>query len=86
MLLVADANIFFSAVIARGFTLDLLFSDGLQIEEAASFREYMSEADSISPDPDDVQYFALALKLGCPIWSNDPHFREQSDARVLIKP
>jgi len=27
------------------------------------FEEYLEKAKYISPDPDDVQYFALALKL-----------------------
>ena len=29
----------------------------------------------ISPDPDDVQYIALALKLNIPIWSNDKELK-----------
>ncbi|MBI2084046.1 MAG: DNA-binding protein [Candidatus Aenigmarchaeota archaeon] len=124
MLLVADANIFVSALISRGFTLDLFFSDKLQpivpdwifgeieehkyeileksglsedefnlfisllitrveIEPAEDFKEWLSKAEKISPDPDDVQYFALALKYNCPIWSNDPDFKQQSVVEAL---
>ena len=32
---------------------------------------YVDEAEKISPDPDDVAYIALALKLKCAIWSQD---------------
>ncbi len=34
-------------------------------------RAYIQMAERISTDPDDVQYFATALKLKCGIWSND---------------
>jgi len=124
MLVVADANVLISSIIGRSFTLDMLFSDKLEIavpdwifseiEEhkseileksmisqdefelfldliktkleivaSSELNEHMKKADEISVDPDDVQYFALALKLACPIWSNDPHFREQSSVRVF---
>ncbi len=36
----------------------------------------------ISPDIKDISYFALALYLDCPIWSNDKKLREQS--KVII--
>lgn len=124
MLIVADANVLISSVIAKGFTLDLLFSDKLEvvvpdwifseidehkeeileisgisqdefelflgiikacieIVESSELKDFMERADKISVDPDDVQYFALALKLSCPIWSNDPHFKKQSEVEVL---
>jgi len=35
------------------------------------------------PDPKDSPYLALALSLNCPIWSNDPHFKEQSLVKVF---
>ncbi|MEK6874007.1 MAG: PIN domain-containing protein, partial [Nanoarchaeota archaeon] len=37
----------------------------------STFYEFIDEAEKISPDPDDIMYFALAIKLDCPIWSND---------------
>ncbi len=124
MLLVVDATIFTSGLVARGFTLELFFSDKLQlivpdwifaeIEEhkeeilkrsglsedefnlfinllitrvdivpAEEFKEYLSKAEKISPDPDDVQYFALALKHNCPVWSNDQDFKQQSVVKAL---
>ena len=43
---------------------------------AEELKGKLHEADSISPDPDDVVYFALALKLNCVIWSNDKGLRE----------
>lgn len=37
---------------------------------------YIREAGVISPDEKDVDYFALALKLKCPIWSQDKALKE----------
>ncbi len=47
------------------------------------FTEMYEEAEQISPDPDDVQYFALALKLKRAIWSNDRALKRQSAVEVL---
>ena len=37
----------------------------------------MSEARTISPDPDDEPYFALALNLGGGLWSNDKKLKDE---------
>ena len=39
--------------------------------------EYIEEAEKITPDPDDMAYLALALKLNCAIWSNDKDLKEK---------
>ena len=43
------------------------------------------EAEKITKqiDPDDAEFVALALELDAPIWSYDPHFRQQNKARVI---
>ena len=46
-------------------------------------KEFTTGGGEISPDPDDVQYFALALKYDCTIWSNDGRLKEQSAVQVL---
>ena len=43
---------------------------------------FIKKAEKISPDPNDILYFALALKLNCPIWSNDKKLKEQN--KILI--
>ena len=43
---------------------------------------YVKEAEKITPDPDDMAYFALALKLDCAIWSNDKKLKEQDKIRI----
>jgi len=45
-------------------------------------REYVNEAEKITPDPNDTVYFALALKLNCAIWSNDKKLKEQDKIKV----
>jgi predicted nucleic acid-binding protein len=47
------------------------------------FEEFYKEAEQISPDPNDVQYFALALKLDGAIWSNDKALKKQFIVEVL---
>ena len=41
--------------------------------------KYMDEARQISPDPNDVDYFALALKMKCGIWSNDKEIKDKQE-------
>src|SRR3989338_6168107 len=43
---------------------------------------YVEEAEKLTPDPDDMAYFALALKLNCAIWSNDKKLKEQKTIKV----
>lgn len=54
--------------------------------EIVPFEEFIGvykEAEQISPDPDDVQYFALALKLKGAVWSNDKALKKQNVVKVL---
>jgi len=46
-------------------------------------KEWIKEAQSFSPDKDDIEYFALALKLGCLIWSEDKRLKAQSRVKVF---
>lgn len=49
-------------------------------------KDFMSEALQASPDPDDAEYFATALKLNCPIWSEDKLLKKQSRVKVFNTP
>lgn len=124
MLLVVDANVLFSALIAAGKTSELIFSGWLRLvapeflfreleehrrevlakssltqEDFArfvnsmegaievvprqEFEGFLGEANRISPDPDDTEYLALALRLDAAIWSNDQMLKKQSRVRVF---
>ncbi len=43
----------------------------------------LEEAEKTSPDPDDIAYFALALKLKCPIWTNDKQLKKQDEVKII---
>lgn len=55
----------------------------LKVFSLSGIKEFIKEGSNISPDPDDSEYFALALKLNCPIWSEDRALRQQSRVEVL---
>ncbi len=46
------------------------------------FISYREEALQICPDKKDVEYFALALKLKSPIWSNEKGLKKQNIIEV----
>jgi predicted nucleic acid-binding protein len=54
----------------------------VKVFSPSEYRTFLSAAKRISPDPDDIELFAVALKLGCPIWSNEKAFKNQSEVRV----
>ena len=57
----------------------LFIVEFIPLEEYSSF---MKEALAI-PDPDDIDFTALALKLDCPLWSNDKELKQQTVVKVF---
>ena len=55
----------------------------VRIVPKEEFRNKIREAAKICPDRGDIDYFALALKLNIPIWSNDKGFKQQTKAQVF---
>jgi len=47
------------------------------------YNDKFNSAKKISPDPNDVDFFALALKLELPIWSNDSLLKKQNAVSVF---
>jgi len=47
------------------------------------YRGFLKRALEISPDPNDIDFFALSLKLNLPIWSNDALLKNQTKIRIL---
>ncbi len=41
--------------------------------------KFLQEAKKASPDAKDVDYFALALKIKCPLWSNDKALKSKQE-------
>lgn len=58
--------------------------DAIRIFPRPEYEEFLKEANNLISDPNDTEYLALSLALNkCPIWSNDPHFKKQSEVRVF---
>lgn len=55
----------------------------IEIISSYDFVDKISEADVTSPDPNDVHYFALALKFNFSIWSNDKKMKKQNKVKVF---
>lgn len=55
----------------------------IPIEE---YKEFLKKALEISPDSNDVDFFALALKLNIPIWSNGKLLKQQNKILIYITP
>jgi predicted nucleic acid-binding protein len=59
-----------------------MFKGIIHVVPEEEFVKYLKEAEKISPDSKDIMYFALALKLNCPIWSNDKRLKNQDKIKV----
>lgn len=49
-----------------------------KIVPLSDLKSLLSKLEKISPDMSDLQYIALCLKLGLPLWSNDARLKKQS--------
>jgi len=47
------------------------------------FKDLARKASEISPHEKDIPYFALALKIKCPIWSSEKAFKNQTKIKVF---
>jgi predicted nucleic acid-binding protein len=66
----------------RDYSEILIVEAELKIITKEEVESFINLADKISPDPDDVQYFATALKLNCGIWSNDKELKNQKHVEI----
>ncbi len=60
----------------------LIFSK-INLMSSSEFEKFLPRAKEICPDSNDVEYFALALKLNCPLWSEDKILKKQGSIKVL---
>ena len=61
----------------------LMLASKMEVVPLREYSEFIGEAREITPDVKDAEYFALALKLGCPLWSQDAKLKKQSKVEVL---
>jgi len=67
----SEFDLFFSIVSSR---INLLPKN--------EFKDFVKKAIKITPDKNDTEYFALALKLNCAVWTNDKKLKEQKEVKV----
>ena len=62
--------------------LNILFAR-INFFSFSDFEKFLPQAIAACPDPNDIEYFAVALKLRCPLWSNDKRLKGQKEVTVL---
>lgn len=60
-----------------------LIASKIRFVPFSEYAQFIIKAESVCPDPDDVEYFALALSLSCSFWSNDKALTQQKLVKVL---
>ncbi|MBN1502935.1 hypothetical protein JW930_05305 [Candidatus Woesearchaeota archaeon] len=59
-----------------------LVSAEIEIVPKSEFEKHILLAAEVTPDPDDTEYLALAMKLNCPVWSNDKKMKAQNKIKI----
>ena len=59
-----------------------LLKEHIEIIPEQEFLAFREEAIEICPDKKDIVYFALALYLQCPIWSNEKQLKKQDKVKI----
>ena len=59
-----------------------ILKDRIKIIPEELLLDYREKADGICPHKKDITYFALALFLKCPIWSNERRLKEQDYVKI----
>jgi len=60
----------------------LIFSK-IKLIPFSEFKSSINESQGICPDPNDKEYFALALSKNIPIWSDDKALKQQSKIKII---
>ena len=61
---------------------ELIRQSDIRVISRDEIKPFIDKAIRVSPDPDDFIYFAAALKLDCPIWSNDKKLKRQDAVKI----
>jgi predicted nucleic acid-binding protein len=60
-----------------------ILQEKITIVPKEEFENFLAEARQLCPDPADIPYFALALKMNAPIWSNDKELKEKQKQKQV---
>jgi predicted nucleic acid-binding protein len=47
------------------------------------YSQFLKKALKMCPDPNDIDFFALSIKLNLPIWSNDSRLKNQKEIEII---
>jgi predicted nucleic acid-binding protein len=68
----------------REFHLKLdKLKETIKFIKKSEYSPFINEARVISPDKDDIEFFALCLKFSCPLWSNDSLLKKQDKIDIF---
>ena len=62
---------------------DLFEAAKITVVSSKEYGGFLEKAIKASPDKKDAAYLALALKLGCPVWSQDKQLKKQGMVKVF---
>lgn len=57
--------------------------ESVKFFKSVEYEDSLEKAEELIPDPDDIDFFALALLTNSAIWSNDKHLMRQSLVKVF---
>lgn len=60
-----------------------LLRDNVRFVEREQYENERKRAEQHCPDTKDVEFFAVALRFQCPLWSNDAELKKQNMCKVL---
>ncbi len=59
-------------------------SKRIKIVSKSEYKEFIPDAEKLLPEhKKDIPYLSVALKLSCPLWSNETRFKKQSRVKVF---
>ena len=63
--------------------LILLLKNVIWVINKKDYQAFFELAKKHCPNTDDIPYLALAIKLNCPIWSNDKRLASQNKVKIF---
>ena len=57
--------------------------ESVKFFKSVEYEDFLEKVEELIPDPDDIDFLALALSTNSAIWSNDPHLIKQSLVKVF---
>src|SRR4030042_2405809 len=57
--------------------------ESVKFFKSVEYENFLEKAEELIQDPDDIDFFALALLTNSAIWSNDKHLMKQSLVKVF---